>query len=788
MQRHFLFLFFLCLLGPALRGQDRIELGYQTTKRGIVWYRNGLPTHTPTWRLSRDTNAVMWVDTFTAMRYDWDYKNDRWRTKGTFTSTLPPLATLTSGSATIDNRSATWLPANQILHKYDYNQSAWVPVGDWFYRSTAPSNVASGGSNGPAVYTTSLWQDSDDQIVRYWDGDSWEPLVGTSYTDEQAQDAVFNAISGGTGISVSYNDGANTFTITNTGDTDASNELQGLSLVGQSLSITSGNTVTLPVVGINAGTGITVSSLSGVYTINNNGDLSATNEGILGVGSGSGTSSTLLSNTSGANAVTINAAGILSISESTSSNGGSITITGTEVDGSTTNEAWTIDGDDADTEVISNQTVRFQGAGINTTDYNPTTNILLITGTEVDGSTTNEAQTLSATGSGPLSYNINLTTAGGAGGGDVTLSEGAGIDLTRSGNTITIASTSTGTLNNANNGLTLSGTTVQLGGTLIQTTSIDQDGFQFTMKDGRKVFSRYNNNPTGNFAAVEIEGIGATSTTSATPSEDAALIVKAYNNGSSVQYANSLAFGIYTTATDGTWQQSRSQSTTNTYYPHHVNPNGGKFMFGTNAAFDPAFSIVGRNLGTSGLAASTLHVATAGETGTYPRLSFGVNNTMQAVQMYDNVNVCMRFQMYSSSASASVRWGVGAAEWADKMVLIPAGSGQLGVGFSSTTGIHSTLQSSGSFAAGYFETSGSLTLDATHHTVVYTNTVGGTFTLPSPVSCTGREYWINHAGTAGTLSLSTAVVVGNGVTFSSLSPGEWCRIVSNGSAWRGKKW
>jgi len=66
----------------------------------------------------------------------------------------------------------------------------------------------------------------------------------------------------------------------------------------------------------------------------------------------------------------------------------------TATDPSPTNEAWTIDADDADTEVISNQTVKFQGAGITTTDYNPATDVLLITSTEEDGSTTNEIQRL----------------------------------------------------------------------------------------------------------------------------------------------------------------------------------------------------------------------------------------------------------------------------------------------------------------------------------------------------------------------------------------------------------
>ena len=297
-----------------------------------------------------------------------------------------------------------------------------------------------------------------------------------------------------------------------------------------------------------AGTGISVTGT----VIANTGDLVVTNEGTLGVGAGSGTSSTILSNTSGATGVTINAAGILAISESTSSNGGSITltatevdgstsnelqtvantsdatshtvtlsnsggsiqlvegsnitltttgtsgagiitiastggsgstdltfsgasspvtlnsssgtditftagginsfsatsgnitITATEVDGSTTNEAWTIDGDDADTEVISNQTVKFQGAGITTTDYNTATDVLLITSTEVDGSTSNELQTVANT-SDASSHTVTLSNSGGS----IQLVEGSNITLTTTGTSgagiVTIAATGGGT-------------------------------------------------------------------------------------------------------------------------------------------------------------------------------------------------------------------------------------------------------------------------------------------------------------------------------------------------------
>lgn len=95
--------------------------------------------------------------------------------------------------------------------------------------------------------------------------------------------------------------------------------------------------------------------------------------------------------------------------------GSGITIAGdtiTAADTDPLNEAWTIDADDADQEVISSQVVKFQGAGINVTDYNPGTNTLLITGTEVDGSTTNEIQqidTLSFSGS---TLSVSLSSDG----------------------------------------------------------------------------------------------------------------------------------------------------------------------------------------------------------------------------------------------------------------------------------------------------------------------------------------------------------------------------------------
>ncbi len=129
---------------------------------------------------------------------------------------------------------------------------------------------------------------------------------------------------GGIGVSGTYP----AFTLTAT-DLSATNELQNLSLSGQSLGISGGTGVTLPIVGVTAGTGISVSTSSGNATVTNTGDLSETNElQTLSVA----TNTTTLSNSGGS--MTIAGAGINSVGTS----GSTITVTGTEVDGSTSNE------------------------------------------------------------------------------------------------------------------------------------------------------------------------------------------------------------------------------------------------------------------------------------------------------------------------------------------------------------------------------------------------------------------------------------------------------------------
>jgi hypothetical protein len=126
---------------------------------------------------------------------------------------------------------------------------------------------------------------------------------------------------------------------------------------------------------------------------------------------------------------------------------------GSEVDGSITNEAFTIDGDAGDTEVISNQTVLFDGTGIITTTYTSGTNTLTIDGTEVDGSISNEGSLTVAVGSGTTSI-INSNTSGQTG---VTLTAGTGMTISETGNVITLASSVVGLTDGDKGDITVSG-------------------------------------------------------------------------------------------------------------------------------------------------------------------------------------------------------------------------------------------------------------------------------------------------------------------------------------------
>lgn len=122
--------------------------------------------------------------------------------------------------------------------------------------------------SGSVISNTSL--NTDNQTL------SWSGITTSSATLNVSTGNSVQVLANTAGIQFGTSGG--NIVINNVGDLSNSNELQSLSLSGQSLGISSGTGVTLPVINVSSGTGISVNTSSGNFTVTNTGDLSATNE------------------------------------------------------------------------------------------------------------------------------------------------------------------------------------------------------------------------------------------------------------------------------------------------------------------------------------------------------------------------------------------------------------------------------------------------------------------------------------------------------------------------------
>jgi hypothetical protein len=179
-----------------------------------------------------------------------------------------------------------------------------------------------------------------------------------------------------------------------------------------------------------------------------------------------------ITNTSPDQVVSITGAGI----NVTTGTYPTFTITGTEVDGLVTNEgSLTVGAGTGTTSLINSNTsgstpVTITAAGILTTAE--AGNVITLTATEVDGSVSNELQTI-ANSSNATTHTATLSNTGGS----FQLAEGSGITITTTGTGLngiaTIASTATGTVTSVGLSMpsifSVSGSPVTTSGTLTAT-------------------------------------------------------------------------------------------------------------------------------------------------------------------------------------------------------------------------------------------------------------------------------------------------------------------------------
>ena len=351
-----------------------------------------------------------------------------------------------------------------------------------------------------------------------------------------------------------------------------------------------------------------------------------------------------------------------------------------------------------------------------------------------------------------------------------------------------LASAPTGTLDGAENGLTVSSNKVRLGGTLLTTTSINNAGFDLRTYGGKSSHQQYTGfgyTPTQSFGVSGYEG---TPTTGGTPVQDGIAEFVATSSGGSDQ-PNSLTIGAMTTDNNGVWMQARSRAVPNFYYPLLFQPNGGRTAIGRSATTAAHFTVT-----ASGLTGSTATgmVGLFENSGGSGNVSVGFGAGSDAVSgqlMWNGTTDAMRIiNRNATNGTSSVRVAVG-GETSDVATFEKSAATslvQFGVG---TTTPHSTVQSAGSIATAYLETVGAPTFDETKRTVVYTANTNITWTIPTAASCAcqGREYILHHSGTAGTVTLSQSVSKGNGGNFTTLAAGEWAYVIYGSSSIRGYK-
>jgi hypothetical protein len=368
-----------------------------------------------------------------------------------------------------------------------------------------------------------------------------------------------------------------------------------------------------------------------------------------------------------------------------------------------------------------------------------------------------------------------------------------GSNLTLSGNTL---SATGGGLSGAESGLYVNNNNARLGGTLLENVAIEGGTSEFYLQLRRLNFrySRYDVAGTNWRQYFSVRGVAANPTTGITPTTDAiAEFGGETSAGNSTKQV--LAIGAMATQANGLWLQARNNDTFNIYFPLHINPRGGNVAVGAGASNPAARFTVGSSgltgTGVAGLTALLYQSEGHGET----RLGFGttVSAHSGAISFRFADDVFRFINLNSTNNTSRIAFSVGGYDAANEKVAFvhTTASSKVRAGFGQTdpAQIHSTVQVAGSLATAYTETTSALTLNETHHTVVFAGTSNVTFTIPtaSSCACAGRQYVIHNVSASSVVTLSQSVTKANASTFNTVNAGEWAYIVYGTSTIRGYK-
>jgi len=227
-----------------------------------IGYNAGAPTATP----SREGTKIRF-DTATNRQYVWNWATGDWFIQGqgidVVSGSIAPAYTPVKG------QSSFAINASDSL--YRYYSGAWHLIAA--QGAAGPTGPA--GPSGP-TYTAGTGISVVGTVIGNTGDLSDTNEGGLTVGAGTGSTSVINSnTSGSTPVTIAASTGITLTELSNTitigaVDISATNEIQDLSLSGQTLSLTSdASTVTLPVIGITAGTGITATPSAGNFTITN---------------------------------------------------------------------------------------------------------------------------------------------------------------------------------------------------------------------------------------------------------------------------------------------------------------------------------------------------------------------------------------------------------------------------------------------------------------------------------------------------------------------------------------
>ena len=418
-------LFWICaLLFPVI-------VKSQTIVKGAgVFYTNGIPTVDPPLcdgsEVAININGGWW--------YEYSRDSLKWIHAGFRIQKLPGCVAPTE----IPGDKESEIVLNDCDSLYRFRGGSWYllnkySVGSW----TLTDGVDSENLGGQTLTVTG----AGIAVADYVPATNTLTITATEVDGSVSNEGSLTVVAGGSNDSeISSNTsgssnvviagGAN-ITITESGNTITIAATSGtgtdLTFTGTSSPVTL-NSSTGTDVTFTAGGIVTFSATSGNITITGTEvDGSVSNEGSLTVGAGGSNDSEITSNTSGSSAVTILGGANVTITES----GNTITIAASTGGGADL----TFTG--ASSPVTLNSStgpdVTFTAGGI--LSFSATSTNITMTATEVDGSVSNEGS-LTVGAGGANTSTISSNTSGST---DVTIAGGANVTVTEVGNTITIA-------------------------------------------------------------------------------------------------------------------------------------------------------------------------------------------------------------------------------------------------------------------------------------------------------------------------------------------------------------